>query len=255
MVIDAGGLLAEEQLGAVALLPDQDRHAVRRGDRDDVEHQRLDRQPERTQRPGQQQERDHDDRQHDPDRVAVDRETKSASSAALPPTRPRRQPCGPVRGRPCPAALAGSSAVDLQQLPVAVSPRFAVRGGHGGDAARRARTAAAPLAVAARTSTGRSTPPGTPASTAAVTAREAGESDVMPDSWGEPERQPQRRERQCEQHERCDRDGEPPVPDDGLAMPAQARLRSCGRRRRGHFSRGPAALEQRGHQGHATWPR
>ena len=68
---DSTGFDAEQQLRPVAFLPDQHGCAVGRGDRDDVEDQRFDREPERSQGAGKKQERHHGHGKDDPDDVVV----------------------------------------------------------------------------------------------------------------------------------------------------------------------------------------
>ena len=280
---------------AVALLPDQHRHAVRRGDRDHVEQQCLDRQPQRPQRPGQQEERHHHDR---PSTTQLRRRrrpsTKSASSAALPPTTSPRPTAARTRssgrlargarrvvGRARPARSAGpprgprlvarrrTTASDARRpgLPAGPPPRsrgreHLHRPQHAQPARRRRPVAVADRgrAVAARD---RRTAPASPAR-----IPNTGSASTSSDSGGQPATVSQR----CRTTIRPMRRPGPARPDAGAtARPLQPRpgRRSAARARRvtrpGHAhqrdqqaAEPDAAQERQRHQRPARagrWPR
>ena len=68
--LDRAGALEAEQLLAVALLEDQHEHAVGGADRQQVQHDRLDRDDQRAERDQQEHEREAEDEQEHDRRVA-----------------------------------------------------------------------------------------------------------------------------------------------------------------------------------------
>ena len=173
-----GRLDVEDRARAVALLPEEHHEAPDGADRDDVEHDRLQRQQQRAEHPREQDVGDDDDHQDHPDEVAVDRvvEVDAARHGAADQhlararRRPRRAPADTLRGA---VLLAGKT------LTTAVSPRrhaCAGRGdrpAHAVDAARRPRRRGRRRRLTTATSYGVSTPAPMPESLELVEAPRA----------------------------------------------------------------------------------
>ena len=111
----AGRRAGEQRAGAVAFLPHEGEHAKRGAQRDEVQQQRLDRQPERPQRPGEQDGGDDSDRDRDDQQVATVEGGDEVGVLGLGAAHPGAGHLGRGRldlrsARLCPALVEGSAA-------------------------------------------------------------------------------------------------------------------------------------------------